>query len=91
MKPFFILAHGVSSAKDFHEFELIHKLHQQVIPSFENGGGFVRSAIHANGLKYTDPVVYQIHLAVTFKNGQYRIIRKLGDGSFIVVWLAFDN
>jgi hypothetical protein len=34
---------------------------------------------------------HPVHLGDTFKNGQYRVIRKLGDGSFSTVWLAVDN
>jgi len=34
---------------------------------------------------------HPIHFGDTFKDGQYRIIRKLGDGSFSTVWLAVDS
>jgi hypothetical protein len=34
---------------------------------------------------------HPIDLGDTFKDGQYRVIRKLGDGSFSTVWLVVDN
>ncbi|KAI9830155.1 MAG: hypothetical protein M1819_005832 [Sarea resinae] len=34
---------------------------------------------------------HPIHFGDTFKAGQYRVIRKLGDGSFSTVWLAVDS
>ncbi|PGG97446.1 CMGC protein kinase [Helicocarpus griseus UAMH5409] len=34
---------------------------------------------------------HPIHLGDTFKDGQSRVIRKLGDGSFSTVWLVVDN
>ncbi|KAI1357586.1 kinase-like domain-containing protein [Xylaria arbuscula] len=34
---------------------------------------------------------HPVHLGETFNHGQYRVIRKLGDGSFSTVWLARDT
>ncbi|KAJ2966941.1 hypothetical protein NQ176_g9907 [Zarea fungicola] len=34
---------------------------------------------------------HPVHLGDLFNNGQYRILRKLGDGSFSTVWLARDE
>lgn len=34
---------------------------------------------------------HPIHLGDMFKDGQYRVIRKLGDGAFSTVWLAVDS
>jgi hypothetical protein len=31
-----------------------------------------------------------VHFGDMFKNGRYKVIRKLGVGSFSTVWLAFD-
>ncbi|KAK3324458.1 kinase-like domain-containing protein [Cercophora scortea] len=33
---------------------------------------------------------HPVHLGDVFNNGQYKVIRKLGDGSFSTVWLARD-
>ena len=35
--------------------------------------------------------LHPINLGDTFKDGQYRVIRKLGHGSFSTVWLARDT
>lgn len=34
---------------------------------------------------------HPVNLGDTFKDGQYRVIRKLGYGSFSTVWLARDT
>lgn len=34
---------------------------------------------------------HPIQFGDTFNNGRYRVIRKLGDGSFSTVWLAVDK
>ncbi|KAI0104624.1 serine protein kinase [Nemania sp. FL0031] len=34
---------------------------------------------------------HPVHLGDVFHNGQYKVIRKLGDGSFSTVWLARDT
>jgi hypothetical protein len=34
---------------------------------------------------------HPIHFGDLFKNGRYKVIRKLGYGSFATVWLAHDN
>ncbi|KIW86357.1 hypothetical protein Z517_01753 [Fonsecaea pedrosoi CBS 271.37] len=39
---------------------------------------------------YRSSGFHPINLGDTFKNGQYRVIRKLGYGSFSTVWLARD-
>ena len=33
---------------------------------------------------------HPVHLGDTFHNGQYKVIRKLGDGAYSTVWLARD-
>lgn len=33
---------------------------------------------------------HPVHLGDLFNNGQYKIIRKLGEGSYSTVWLARD-
>ena len=33
---------------------------------------------------------HPVHLGDAFHNGQYKVIRKLGDGSYSTVWLARD-
>ncbi|KAF9774689.1 hypothetical protein IL306_007281 [Fusarium sp. DS 682] len=33
---------------------------------------------------------HPVHLGDVFKDGQYKVIRKLGEGSFSIVWLAHD-
>ncbi|KAK2027779.1 serine protein kinase [Colletotrichum zoysiae] len=33
---------------------------------------------------------HPVHLGDTFNNGQYKVIRKLGEGSYSTVWLAHD-
>lgn len=33
---------------------------------------------------------HPVHLGDTFNDGQYKVLRKLGDGSFSTVWLARD-
>jgi non-specific serine/threonine protein kinase len=33
---------------------------------------------------------HPVHLGDVFNNGQYKVIRKLGDGSYSTVWLARD-
>jgi len=35
--------------------------------------------------------LHPVHLEDTFKQGQYRVCRKLGNGSFSTVWLATDT
>lgn len=35
--------------------------------------------------------LHPVNLGDTFKGGQYRVIRKLGYGSFSTVWLARDT
>lgn len=34
---------------------------------------------------------HPVHFGDTFKDAQYRVIRKLGYGSFSTVWLAVDS
>jgi non-specific serine/threonine protein kinase len=34
---------------------------------------------------------HPVHLGDLFNNGQYKIIRKLGEGSYSTVWLARDT
>ena len=34
---------------------------------------------------------HPVHFEDDFKNGRYRVIKKLGHGSFSTVWLAVDN
>lgn len=33
---------------------------------------------------------HPVHLGDVFNNGQYKVIRKLGEGSYSTVWLAHD-
>jgi serine/threonine protein kinase len=33
---------------------------------------------------------HPVHLGDSFKNGQYTVLRKLGEGSYSTVWLARD-
>jgi hypothetical protein len=35
--------------------------------------------------------LHPVHLGDTFKNGRYKIVHKLGWGSFSTVWLAKDR
>jgi serine/threonine protein kinase len=34
---------------------------------------------------------HPVNLGETFHNGKYRVIRKLGDGSYSTVWLAVSS
>jgi serine/threonine protein kinase len=34
---------------------------------------------------------HPVHFGDVFKDGQYKVKRKLGEGSFSTVWLAFDQ
>jgi non-specific serine/threonine protein kinase len=34
---------------------------------------------------------HPVHLGDTFNNGQYKVIRKLGEGAYSTVWLARDQ
>jgi hypothetical protein len=34
---------------------------------------------------------HPVHFGDVFKDGQYKVNRKLGEGSFSTVWLAFDQ
>ncbi|KAL9576831.1 MAG: hypothetical protein Q9203_007660 [Teloschistes exilis] len=40
---------------------------------------------------YTDGGFHPVHLEDEFCNGRYRVVHKLGNGSYSVVWLAKDQ
>ena len=60
------------------------------LPAIQDLDYFFDESIEFEG-DYGPGKLHPVHLGDTFANSRYKVIRKLGAGSFSTVWLAHDR